>query len=82
MKNNSNDKVISSEESVWRVKAQTASHLDYWIKEYFDRLTVEHQGDGTTLLSGNLPDLPALYGFILMLRDAGVDLLFLQAKKL
>lgn len=82
MKNNSNDKIMGSEESVWRMKAQTTGHLDCWIKEYFDGLTVEHQSDGTTFLKASLPDLPALYGFILMLRDAGVELLSLEAKKL
>lgn len=81
MKNSYNNKAGLAE-SFWRVEVRSAGHLDYWIKDYFDGLTVEHQSDGTTLLIGNLTDLPALYGFILMLRDKGVELLSLQAKKL
>jgi len=35
--------------------------------------------NGTTLLCGDLPDQPALYGLILHLRDLGITLLSVQA---
>ncbi len=81
MGNNNENARVDKEKYVWQVKVRSAAHLDCWIEEYFDGLTVNHQSDGTTLVRGNLPDRPALYGFVLKLRDAGVDLLSLQAKK-
>lgn len=65
----------------WQVRVSSAAHLDYWITDCFSGLKIEHRDDGTTLLTGELDDLPAVYGFVLQLRDGGVDLLSLQVER-
>ncbi len=66
----------------WSVTAQAAAHLDYWLHDYFDGLTIKHSNDGRTSLTGLMPDMPAVYGLIIKLRDAGVDLLSLQIQRI
>ena len=68
-------------EFLWRIRVSTVAHLDYWLKDYFGGLDITHQEDGTTLISGKLPDLPDVYGLILQLRDSGVELVSLQVER-
>lgn len=66
----------------WQIEVIAGAHLDYWINDYFSGLTLRHNGDGTTILTGDLPDLPAVYGLILQLRDSGIVLISLQVKRM
>ena len=43
-----------------------------------NHLSITHQSDGTTLLSGPIQDQAALYGLLLKLRDLGLTLLSLE----
>lgn len=65
----------------WKIRIRTATHLDGWLRECFGGLHIAHEEEGTTLISGDLVDLPEVYGVILQLRDAGLELLSLRAKK-
>ncbi len=65
----------------WEVKVQTEAHLDYKIKDYFEGLNIYHESDGTSIISGDLTDLPAVYGFILQLRDAGIVLVSMRIER-
>jgi hypothetical protein len=56
-------------------------HLDVAWQSKFDDLSLQHEDAGTTLLSGNIPDQPALYGIVLKLSQMGVTLLSLQAEE-
>lgn len=42
--------------------------------EWFDGLTVSHEGDGTTLISGPVADQAALHGLLQRVRDLGLPL--------
>ncbi len=42
--------------------------------DWFDGLSVTHEADGKTLLSGPVPDQPALYGLLRKVRDLGMPL--------
>lgn len=66
----------------WHIEVIAGAHLDYWINDYFSGLTLRHNGDGTTVLTGELTDLPAVYGLILQLRDSGIALISLQVKRI
>lgn len=46
---------------------------DRW-QDWFDGWIVTRQADGTTLLSGPVPDQPALYGILRRVRDLGLPL--------
>ena len=73
--------IPGADEYNWLVEVKTEAHLDYWIKECFDGIDIKHEDDGTTLLTGVMEDLSAVYGFILQLRDAGILLISLRAEK-
>jgi len=54
-------------------------HLDLFWQTWFDDLVITHEGDGTTLLSGQIRDQAALYGILCKMRDLGLTLLSLEA---
>ncbi len=67
---------------VWKLRVRSATHLEDWIQDYFDGLTITYQKDGSCILSGQLPDMPAVYGLILHLRDTGISLVSLQVERI
>lgn len=65
----------------WSVRVTTESHLDDWVGDYLGDLSLRRIPNGTTQISGTLPDITALYGFILRFRDGGIPLLSLEAER-
>ena len=57
----------------WHIRV--AGLLDAHWQAYFDGLSVEPDGVGSTLLRGPLPDQAALFGMLLRVRDLGLPLL-------
>ena len=57
-------------------------HLDVAWQSRFDDLSIQHEESGTTRLSGDIPDQPALYRIVLKLSQIGVTLLSLQTEEL
>jgi hypothetical protein len=49
-------------------------HLGARWGAWFDGLTVSHDGDGTTLVSGPVADQAALHGLLQRVRDLGLPL--------
>jgi hypothetical protein len=49
-------------------------HLGIQWADWFDGLSITHEADGKTLLSGPVPDQPALYGLLRKVRDLGMPL--------
>ncbi len=72
---------ISTGAYVWQVRVRSEAHLDDWLKDYFGELNMSHEKDGSTLLTGELPDMSAVYGLILQLRDTGIVLISLQVER-
>lgn len=59
-------------------------HLDACWQDWFDGMSLTLEEDGTTLLSGPVPDQSALYGLLRKVRDLGLRLIsvaLLQEKK-
>ena len=50
-------------------------HLDQSWADWFDGMTISHEANGETLLTGPLPDQSALHGVLNWLRDLGVQLI-------
>jgi hypothetical protein len=50
-------------------------HLDGQWADWFDGMSITLEEDGTTLLSGAVPDQPALYGLLRKVRDLGLLLI-------
>ena len=62
-----------------RYVIRVKGHLDIFWQDWFDHLSITHQSDGTTLLSGPINDQAALYGILFKMRDLGLTLLSLEA---
>ncbi len=58
-----------------RYEIRITGHLDAHWTGWFDGLTVRHDADGTTVLSGLIPDQAALHGLLQRVRDLGLPLL-------
>jgi len=50
-------------------------HLDAHWADWFDGMSITLKEDGTMLLSGPVPDQPALYGLLRKVRDLGLPLI-------
>lgn len=61
-----------------RYVIRVKGHLDSFWQAWFD-LSITHESDGTTLLSGLIRDQAALYGILFKMRDLGLTLLSLDA---
>lgn len=62
-----------------RYEIRVRGHLDPRWGEWFDGLSLTHEGDGTTLLSGTVVDQAALYGVLRKVRDLGLPLVSVRA---
>ncbi len=54
-------------------------HLDDHWSAWFDDLTLTRESDGTTSLSGFVPDQAALHGLLIKVRDLGITLISVEA---
>ena len=62
-----------------------SDHLTYCIRikgvlekrwsEWFDGLDITHESDGTTTISGSLPDQAAMHSILLKIRDMNLTLI-------
>lgn len=57
-------------------------HLDPQWSDWFEHMTLTHNADGTTTLTGPVVDQAALYGLLDKLRDLGVQLISVQPDEL
>src|SRR5205085_8734402 len=62
-----------------RYVIRVKGHLDPLWQAWFENLSITHERDGTTLLSGPIKDQAALYGILFKMRDLGLTLLELSA---
>jgi hypothetical protein len=54
---------------------RVSGHLDPHWSAHFDGLTLAHDADGTTILTGAVADQAALHGILTRVRDLGVTLI-------
>jgi len=78
---NSQDEGQMKSDPVLLVEMQVKGHLKNWFNDYFGGLQLKYNKDGSCTLTGKLVDSAAFYGLILTLRDSGVELLSLEARK-
>ena len=57
-----------------QVEIRVKGRIDEHWSEWFDGLTIAHSDQNETVLTGLIPDQPALYGLIAKLRDLGLSL--------
>lgn len=69
----------SGQEASPHYQITIAGHLHPRWSEWFENMTITQRPDGTTTLSGPLPDRAAVYGLINKLRDMSLTLLSVEA---
>jgi len=79
---NSQDEGQIESDPVLLVEMRVKGHLKEWFGDYFGGLQLNYNEDGSCTLAGKLHDSAAFYGLILTLRDSGLELLTLEARKL
>jgi hypothetical protein len=64
---------------VWEVtevyQIRVREHLDTCWADRFDDFSITREEDGTTVLTGPVPDQAALHGLLMKMRDLGLTLL-------
>jgi hypothetical protein len=64
------------ESAVYRLRV--AGHLDNHWSSWFGDLTLTHEDDGTTSLTGIVSDQAELHGLLTKIRDLGVTLISVE----
>jgi hypothetical protein len=60
------------------VSIRIKGHLDHGWQQWLEGLQIGHEPDGTSRLSGTLPDQAALYGVLTKIHHLSVTLLSLE----
>ena len=58
-----------------RYQIRVQGHLRPEWAEWFDDMTITHEANGTTTLSGPVADQAALHGLLIKVRDLGLELI-------
>ncbi|GHO99929.1 hypothetical protein KSF_099770 [Reticulibacter mediterranei] len=61
-----------------RYSIRIKGHLDPCWQDWFEGLTIVHEDEGTSRLTGSLRDQAALYGVLTKIRALGLTLLALE----
>jgi hypothetical protein len=64
-----------------QVSIRIKGHLDQGWQEWLEGLQIVHEPDGTSRLSGTLPDQPALYGVLTKIGHLSLTLLSLESSE-
>jgi hypothetical protein len=64
----------STDPAATAYEIRLSGHLDARWGARFDGLTIRHEPDGTTVLTGLIADQAALHGVLLRVRDLGIPL--------
>ncbi len=63
--------------TVYRIRVK--GHLRPEWSPWFDGMAIVHEANGDTVLSGPVPDLAALHGLLMRVRDLGLTLVELSS---
>lgn len=61
--------------TVHKYRIRIRSHLDDRWTSWFDGMTIQHEANDETVLTGILQDQPALFGTLMKIRDLGLTLI-------
>ncbi len=64
-----------------QVSIRIKGHLDPAWQEWLEGLQIVHEPDGTSRLSGTLPDQPALHGVLTKISHLSLMLLSLESRE-
>ena len=62
----------------WSYQIKVEGHLNPAWSAWFEELTLVHDPDGSTVLTGRVVDQAALHGVLIKIRDLGLTLISVQ----
>lgn len=62
----------------WIYQIQVEGHLNLTWSAWFEELTLTHEADGSTIITGNIVDQATLHGVLNKVRDLGLTLISVQ----
>lgn len=62
----------------WIYQIQVEGHLNLTWSAWFEELTLTHEVDGSTIITGNIVDQATLHGVLNKVRDLGLTLISVQ----
>ena len=62
----------------WIYQIKVEGHLNLAWSDWFEELTLTHDPDGSTALTGRVLDQAALHGVLIKIRDLGLTLISVQ----
>lgn len=65
-------------DSFWHYQLKVEGHLNPTWSTWFEELTLTHDPDGSTSLTGSMIDQAALHGVLIKIRDLGLTLISVQ----
>jgi len=68
----SSEDIMQAKMQCYQIKIEGHVNLDW--SSVFAEVTVQHTGEGQTVLRGTLPDQTALHGVLMRIRDFGLSL--------
>lgn len=69
---------LSPPDSDWHYQIKVEGYLNPTWSVWFEELTLTHDPDGSTSLSGDIIDQAALHGVLIKIRDLGLTLISVQ----
>ena len=69
-------------DSGWNYQIKVEGHLNPTWSEWFEDMTLLHDPNGNTVLTGRVVDQAALHGVLIKIRDLGLTLISIQRNKL
>ena len=61
-----------------KFKIRIKGHMDKEWADWFDKMKIKHEKDGTTTIYGPLPDQTALYSVLRKIRDLNLRLISVE----
>ena len=75
------DKGKARFQAIWRIQLMAKYHLDSRLFDELEGCELRHLEDGTTVLGGRLPDMCAVYGLMVRMRDMAVEVISLEVHR-
>jgi hypothetical protein len=69
---------LAQQEPTWHYQIKVEGHLNASWAAWFEEMSLTHDLDGNTVLTGTVVDQAALHGVLIKIRDLGLTLIAVE----